>query len=82
MNLDSLPFLPPDRIARCSLLAFLACAGAGLLLFMPMAAAGLAYRVMGLFIAGLAAAGVCWLVAAAMGLHCAALLARERHRAH
>ena len=60
--------------------AFLAAAGAGFLLFLPVAVAGLAYERIPLFLAGLACAAVAWIVAAFMGIRLASGILEGRYR--
>jgi hypothetical protein len=60
--------------------AFLAGAGIGFLLFLPMAVLGLAYERIPLFLAGLAGAGIAWLLAAAMGIRLATGIVEGRYR--
>ena len=54
-----------------SWIAFLAGAGIGFLVFLPVAVLGLAYERIPFFLAGLACAAVFWLAAAAMGMEVA-----------
>ena len=60
--------------------AFLAGAAAGFLVFLPMAAVGLAYERIPVFLAGLAAAAVAWIAAAFMGIRLATGIMDGRYR--
>lgn len=60
--------------------AFLAGAGIGFLLFLPIAVAGLAYELIPLFLAGLAGAALAWIAAAFMGIRLASGIAQGRYR--
>ena len=59
---------------------FLAGAGIGFLLFLPMAVVGLAYEKIPYFLAGLAGAGIAWFVAAFMGIRLAHGIMQGRYR--
>jgi hypothetical protein len=63
-----------------SWIAFLIGAGAGFLLFLPMAIVGLAYERIPFFLAGLACAGVAWLAAAGMGIRLASGILEGRYK--
>ena len=60
--------------------AFLVLAGIGSLLFLPMAILGIAYERSPFFLAGLAGAGVMWLLAAAMGIRLASGILDGRYK--
>ena len=59
---------------------FLAGAGVGFLLFLPMAILGLAYERIPFFLTGLGGAGLAWLVAAFMGIRLATGILDGRYR--
>lgn len=59
---------------------FLAAAGIGLLLFMPMAIVGMAYTKIVFFLTGMAGAGVAWLLAAGLGIFLATGITKGRYR--
>lgn len=63
-----------------SWIAFLAAAGVGFLLFLPMAMLGLAYQRIPLFLAGLTGAALAWFAAAIMGLRLATGILEGRYR--
>ena len=63
-----------------SWIAFLAGAGVGFLVFLPLAVVGLTYQHIPLFLAGLTGAAVAWLLAAFMGMRLATGIADGRYR--
>ena len=63
-----------------SWIAFLAGAGLGFLVFLPVAVIGVSYQRIPLFLAGLAGAAIAWLVAAFMGIRLATGIADGRYR--
>jgi hypothetical protein len=63
-----------------SWIAFLAAAGVGFLLFLPMAVVGMAYTRIPFLLTGLAGAGVAWLAAAAVGIWLANGVVKGRYR--
>ena len=63
-----------------SWIAFLAGAGIGFLVFLPVAVLGLAYERIPFFLGGLAGAAVFWLAAAAMGIRLATGIMEGRYR--
>jgi hypothetical protein len=60
--------------------AFVALAGIGFLLFLPMAVLGLAYEKIPYFLAGLTGAGIAWFIAAFMGIRLANGIMEGRYR--
>jgi hypothetical protein len=60
--------------------AFLLGIALGLLVFLPLAAAGLAYERIPLFLGGLVGTAVAWIAAAFMGLRLATGIANGRYR--
>ena len=63
-----------------SLILFLACLFAGLLVFLPLAVVGLTLEKITMFLTGTAGVGVSWLLAAAMGFLFATGLRAGRYK--
>ena len=63
-----------------SWIAFLAGAGVGFLLFLPLAVLGIAFERIPLFLAGLGCAAIAWLAAAFMGIRLAIGIRQGRYR--
>lgn len=59
---------------------FLAAAGIGFLLFLPMAIVGVGYQRIPLFLTGLTGAGIVWLLAAGLGIYLAQGILKGRYR--
>jgi hypothetical protein len=60
--------------------AFLAAAGVGFLVFLPLAIVGVGYQRIPLFLTGLTGAGIVWLLAAAAGIFLASGILKGRYR--